>query len=94
MRKKWQYCNENQEEEILNLENNLKLNRIISTILVSRGVTVDNAEMFLNPTRHDFHNPFEMPDMEKATNRIIEAINKSFIGGILYNNNLLLKIIF
>jgi len=25
---------------------------------------------------------------------IIEAINKSFVGGILYNNNLLLKIIF
>lgn len=35
---------------------------------------------------------FISPLMEQTG--IIEAINKSFLGGILYNNNLLLKIIF
>ena len=35
---------------------------------------------------------FVSPVMEGSG--IVEAINKSFLGGILYNNNLLLKIIF
>lgn len=74
MRKKWQYCNENNEKESSKLENKLKLNKLISTILVNRGVTLENAETFLNPTRHDFHDPFQMPDMEKGVERILKAI--------------------
>ena len=30
--------------------------------------------MFLNPTRKDFHDPYLMPDMEKAVERIVKAI--------------------
>ena len=32
--------------------------------------------MFLNPTRNDFHDPYLMPDMEVAVNRIVKAIEK------------------
>ncbi len=32
--------------------------------------------MFLNPSRSDFHDPYLMPDMQIAVDRIIEAINK------------------
>ena len=31
-------------------------------------------DVFLNPTRNDFYDPFLMPDMEIAVNRIIKAI--------------------
>ena len=31
-------------------------------------------QMFLNPTRNDFYDPFLLPDMEIAVNRIIKAI--------------------
>ena len=74
MRKKWKYYeNENKQEE-LNLQQKYGLNSLISKILANRGITVQNAELFLNPNRHDFHNPYEMPDMEKAVQRIIQAI--------------------
>ena len=74
MRKKWQYNKNNNEKEISKIESKLKLNRLIATILANRGVTLENAEIFLNPTRHDFHDPFQMPDMESAVKRILEAI--------------------
>ena len=74
MRKKWQYYKNSSEEEILEIEEKLNLNKLIATILANRGVTVDNAMTFLNPTRHDFHDPFKMPDMEKAVDRILKAI--------------------
>ena len=74
MRKKWKYYeNENKQEE-LNLQQKYGLNSLISKILANRGITVQNTEIFLNPNRHDFHNPFEMPDMEKAVQRRIQAI--------------------
>lgn len=74
MGKKWKYYeNENKQEE-LNLQQKYGLNSLISKILANRGITVQNTEIFLNPNRHDFHNPFEMPDMEKAVQRIIQAI--------------------
>ena len=85
MRKIWQYYENKNEEEIKNLENELKINKLLATILANRGVTVENSEIFLNPNRHNFHNPFEMPDMEKAVDRIIKAIqNKEKI--IIYGD--------
>ena len=35
----------------------------------------EDIEKFLNPTRNDFHDPFLMPDMKIAVDRIIKAIN-------------------
>ena len=74
MNKIWQYYDKVDEEEIDKIQEKFKINKLIAKILVNRGITIENADVFLNPTRHDFHNPFEMPDMEKAVNRIIYAI--------------------
>ena len=74
MFKKWQYYENNNKEEAEKIEKELKLNKLLSGILANRGVTVENSKVFLNPTRHDFHDPFQMPDMEKAVDRIIKAI--------------------
>ena len=74
MFKKWQYYENNNKEEAEKIEKELKLNKLLSGILANRGVTVDTAKVFLNPTRYDFHDPFKMPDMEKAVDRIIKAI--------------------
>ena len=75
MTKKWQYFENIDEEEINKLQKEFNINKMIAGILVSRGITCKNARIFLNPTRHDFHNPMEMPDMEQAVARIIQAIN-------------------
>lgn len=77
MRKKWQYYQNENTKEADKLQEKLGLNKLISTILANRGITIDNVDVFLNPNRHDFHNPFDMPDMEKAVNRLLIAIEKN-----------------
>lgn len=73
MNKKWQIyeTNEEQIEKIIE-ENNV--NKLIATILSNRGIVEkEDINVFLNPSRNDFHNPYNMPDMEKAVERIIKA---------------------
>lgn len=80
MAKKWQYCNKKSEKdniEIQKLEENYKISKLLATIMVNRGIYEDKAEVFLNPTRNDFHNPFDMPDMEKAVQRILQAVENN-----------------
>ncbi|MCI9063833.1 MAG: single-stranded-DNA-specific exonuclease RecJ [Clostridia bacterium] len=72
MSKKWEYYKSN-EDEALKLEQEYKINKLLANILANRGITVGQAKVFLNPTRKDFHNPFEMPDMGKAVERILKA---------------------
>ena len=61
MAKKWQYCNKKSEKdniEIQKLAENYTISKLLATIMVNRGIYEDKAEVFLNPTRNDFHNPF------------------------------------
>ena len=74
MNKKWQYNFNENKEEIEKLEKEFNINKMLATILVNRGITTKNAQKFLNPNRHDFYDPFLMPDMEKAVNRLLKAI--------------------
>ncbi|MCI8309202.1 MAG: single-stranded-DNA-specific exonuclease RecJ [Clostridia bacterium] len=74
MNKKWEICNSN-ENVIKEIAQKYNISELLSAVLVNRNVVEDeDIKIFLNPTRNDFHNPFEMPDMETATNRIIKAI--------------------
>ena len=74
MNKKWQIyeTDENKKEEI---KEKYKLNDLLATILVNRGITdKEKIRQFLEPTRQDFYNPYLMKDMEIAVERIIKAI--------------------
>lgn len=75
MRKKWKY-KELDEEKIDEIVKKFDVPELLSTVLVNRGI-VDDEEIrvFLNPTRSDFHDPYLMPDMEIAVERIIKAID-------------------
>lgn len=75
MNKKWQY-EEVEENKIEAIASKYQLHKLIATILIKRGIEENQIETFLNPNRNDFHNPFFMPDMEKAVERIVEAIEK------------------
>ncbi len=47
----------------------------ISELLVQRGIsTVEEAEKFFHPSLKDMHDPFLMPDMDKAVNRLNQAM--------------------
>ena len=76
MNKKWEVFEENnkQAEE---LAKECNINLLLASILNSRGIkTKEKVELFLNPTRNDFYNPFLMPDMRQAVDRILKAINE------------------
>ena len=74
MNKKWQVY-EIDELEINRISQKFNLNKMLSAILINRKIKEEDIEMFLRPTRKNFHDPFLMPDMEKAVDRIINAIN-------------------
>ena len=47
----------------------------ISELLVQRGISsVDEAERFFHPSLKNLHDPFLMPDMDKAVNRLNKAM--------------------
>lgn len=47
----------------------------ISELLVQRGITtVEEAEKFFHPSLKDMHDPFLMPGMDKAVNRLNKAM--------------------
>ena len=74
MNKKWQVY-ETEEAKIQELEEKYGLNKILATILVNRNITSkEEIRLFLEPTRHDFHDPFLMTDMKKSVDRIMQAI--------------------
>ncbi len=76
MKKKWQIY-ETDEKQIEKISKKYNINKLIATILINRKIKEEEIEVFLNPTRKNFHNPYLMPDMEKAVNRIIQAIEKN-----------------
>jgi single-stranded-DNA-specific exonuclease len=75
MNKKWEVCQED-EEKVIELANKSHLSMLLASILINRNInTSEKVEQFVNPTRNDFHDPFLMPDMDKAVDRILKAIN-------------------
>ena len=74
MNKKWQFC-ECDEEKVEELSNKYNISKLLATILVNRNIIKDeDIRIFLNPTRNYFHDPYLLPDMEKAVDRIVTAI--------------------
>lgn len=74
MNKKWEYYEPN-EEQIKEISEKNNISELLARILVNREI-IDEEQIktFLNPTRNDFYDPFLMPDMEKAVERILRAI--------------------
>ena len=76
MNKKWEFYNPN-EKKVKEISEKFNVSELLATVLLNRNIIKDeDVKLFLNPTRKDFHDPYLMPDMEKAVNRIITAIDK------------------
>ena len=74
MNKKWEYYESN-EQKVEEISNKFNISKLLAKILVNRDIVEkEEIEVFLNPTRYNFYDPFLMPDMEKAVERIIKAI--------------------
>jgi single-stranded-DNA-specific exonuclease len=74
MKKRWRVL-EIDEQKAQSLHEALKIHIAICRILVSRGIhTFDQAKHFYRPELTDLHDPFLMKDMDKAVDRIMDAI--------------------
>lgn len=77
MTSKWNYLPLTTDEQKLETGLALKYANCppISELLVQRGITsVEEAEKFFHPSLKDMHDPFLMPDMDKAVNRLNKAM--------------------
>ena len=65
------------EETAAQLATELGIDRVLANLLVQRGVcTFEDARSFFRPRLEDLHDPFLMADMDKAVERVHEAIVK------------------
>lgn len=73
MNKKWQVASSNLEEA-KRISEKFNINLITAKIIANKKLSDEEIKIFLEPTRDDFYDPFLLPDMEKAVDRIIDAI--------------------
>ena len=73
MNKKW-HIYETDKVEVERISRKYNINELLAAILINRKIKEENIDVFLSPTRKNFHNPFLMPDMEIAVERIIKSI--------------------
>lgn len=77
MNYKWNYYSLTKHQKLCKEElvEELKISPILCELLVTRGIdTKDKAEKFFNPNLKDLHDPFLLPDMDKAIKRIERAL--------------------
>lgn len=74
MNKKWE-CLSVDMEKVNKVAQEYQISKLLAKILVNKNIMrKEDVELFLRPTRHDFHNPFLMPDMAVAVDRIVKAL--------------------
>ena len=75
MEKRWVLMPKGNSETIQKLADELNIHPILAQLLVQRSVnTYDEAKHFFRPSLNDLHDPFLMKDMDKAVERISNAI--------------------
>ena len=91
MNKKWE-CYQTDEEKVKKMAKEYNISPLIATILVNKNLEEKkDIDKFLNPTRNDFYDPYLMPDMEIAINRIIEAIETNGSVAVEESNEVSIK---
>lgn len=74
MQKKWEYKNVD-NSRIEDVASKFNISNLLANVILNRGINTDeDIKVFLKPTRNDFHDPYLMPDMDKAVERILKAI--------------------
>ena len=79
MNYKWKFepHTEEQREAAAKLSDELNISPIIAKMLIRRGISdVQDAKKYFRPQLHDLHDPFLMKDMDKAVDRLNEAMGR------------------
>jgi single-stranded-DNA-specific exonuclease len=73
--KRWVIQEVDELEAVERLSKELNINKTLARLLVLRGITTfDEARKFFRPEWAHLHDPFLMVDMDKAVNRILDAM--------------------
>ena len=73
MQKRWLVNSPQSKIEVLRAE--LKVDRIVATLLLQRNIqSFDAAQSFFRPSITELHDPFLMKDMDRAVERLNDAI--------------------
>ena len=71
----WKFKPQSATEIVERLQKELNISKIPAVLLAHRGIgSYEEAKNFFRPSLEQLHNPFLMKDMEKAVQRILQAI--------------------
>lgn len=77
MQKRWIINEDFDSEAVQTLEHELGINETLAKLLNQKGIeNFEEARTFFRPSLDQLHDPFLMKDMDKAVNRLTEAIGK------------------
>ncbi|HEX9971495.1 MAG TPA: single-stranded-DNA-specific exonuclease RecJ [bacterium] len=78
MNLKWLILDDLDKDTVDNFSQLLNVPKIVSRILLNRGIdTMEKAKLFFRGKLDNLYDPFLLPDMEKAVDRIIKAIHRN-----------------
>lgn len=76
MQKKWMIRTPQDVTLVDELRSKLKIDSVIAELLLQRGIrTYHDAESFFRPKLENLHDPFLMKDMDRAVDRLVQAID-------------------
>lgn len=75
MQKRWIINEDFDGEAVKTLQQELSINETLAKLINQKGIgTFEEAKTFFRPSLDQLHDPFLMKDMDKAVNRLTEAI--------------------
>ncbi len=78
MEKRWYIKKQCDAESVKRLAEKLNINNYLANLLIQRGINdFEGAKNFFRPQLSDIHDPFLMKDMDKAVQRIKNAIKNN-----------------
>src|SRR6185312_13094208 len=79
MEKRWNIV-QAEAAKVESLQTMLRINEVLCRILVQRGIaTFEAAKAFFRPNLSDLHDPWLMKDMDKAVERVLQALGREKI---------------
>lgn len=77
MQKQWKLISQPTQKKIDSLCESIHVNPLISSLLIQRGIDAfEKAKSFFRPSLDHLHDPSLMKDMDKATSKILEALEE------------------
>ncbi len=77
IQKRWVVKPQGDRQAVKTLSSQLNMSTVLTNLLVQRGIdTVEKAKKFFAPSLRDLHDPFLMKDMDRAVERIEEAVKR------------------